>query len=122
MQANTHLLLEDASGAKYEAACIWGIKCVSKDWLFACAKKKGFMSAADFPLKEHVEEGDSEKEDLEELDNENNTSLGDGLTTAKYVPSGSSLCNAEYSNSHREGADDVFHLPTASSAKQRFVL
>ena len=122
MQANTHLLLEEAFGAKYEAACNWGIECVSKEWLFACAEKKRLMSAADFPLKEHVEEGDSEEEEHDKLDNEKNTSLGDGLTTATKGPSGSSLCNAEYSKTHREEADDVFQLPTASSARQRFVL
>ena len=36
--ANTHLLLQEPSGSKYEAAVRWEIPAVSAEWLYECAR------------------------------------------------------------------------------------
>ena len=68
LQANTHLLLAEASGAKYEAACEWGVHCVSKEWLFACAEEKRLVPVEDYPLDDHTKMDSHENEDeIEEV-------------------------------------------------------
>ncbi|GAB1609328.1 DNA topoisomerase 2-binding protein 1-like [Argonauta hians] len=37
MLSNTHLVVQEAEGAKYEAAIKWKVHAVKKDWLIACA-------------------------------------------------------------------------------------
>ena len=74
--ANTHLMLAEASGAKYEAACKWGVTCVSKEWLFACAEQKKLMPVEDFPLKKEEMEEDGEEEDDEEQEEEQKNKIG----------------------------------------------
>lgn len=35
----THLLCKFTNGPKYEAACKWGIRSVTSDWIFECVKQ-----------------------------------------------------------------------------------
>ena len=66
LQANTHLLLAEASGNKFEAACKWGVTCVTKEWLFACGENKKLVPAEDFPLKKEIDNSKSEDDGSEE--------------------------------------------------------
>ena len=38
MHANTHLILKQPLGAKYDAAVKWGIPPLTVDWLYECAR------------------------------------------------------------------------------------
>lgn len=35
----THLLCKFASGPKYEAACKWGIRSITSEWIYECVKQ-----------------------------------------------------------------------------------
>ena len=65
LHANTHLLLAEASGPKYEAALKWGVTCVTKEWLFSCGENKKLMPVEDFPLQSKKEKEDDECDDEE---------------------------------------------------------
>ncbi len=62
MRANTHLLLMEATGAKYEAALKWNVICVSKEWLLACAAKRNMVQPDKYPLKNAYTEEVGERE------------------------------------------------------------
>eukprot|EP00794_Sanderia_malayensis_P005713 gene5713-6413_t len=72
-RANTHLLLMEATGTKYEAAVRWGVKCVSKQWLCACAAKRTMVKPEKYPLRGCG--SDIEAEHQVTLGAENDTSL-----------------------------------------------
>ena len=78
LHVNTHLLLAEACGAKYEAACKWGVACVTKEWLFACAENKKLMPVEEYPLLEEKKEhslgndGDEKEEESKGTEYEKN--------------------------------------------------
>ena len=76
LHANTHLLLAEASGPKYEAACKWGVTCVTKEWLFACGENKKLMPVEDFPLQ-HEQENEDEGRDEEEKEGKSEDDMND---------------------------------------------
>ena len=85
LRANTHLLLAEASGNKFEAACKWGVTCVTKEWLFACGEKKKLVPAEDYPLKtenvnnESQDDGNDEEEKQQRNGNIGSENLKVGL-------------------------------------------
>uniref|UniRef100_A0A1S3E5C7 DNA topoisomerase 2-binding protein 1-A n=2 Tax=Cicer arietinum TaxID=3827 RepID=A0A1S3E5C7_CICAR len=48
----THLLCKFTNGPKYEAACKWGIRSVTSDWIFECVKQNGVIAIDKFLPKE----------------------------------------------------------------------
>ncbi|KAJ8307553.1 hypothetical protein KUTeg_015637 [Tegillarca granosa] len=47
---NTHLILKEAGGSKYEAAKKWGIPALSKNWLLKCAKTGRRESESEYEI------------------------------------------------------------------------
>lgn len=45
----THLLCKFAAGPKYEAACKWGIKLVTSEWIYECIKQVQSSYLLPFP-------------------------------------------------------------------------
>lgn len=52
MKASTHLILSKPEGSKYTASLKWGVPCISKNWLFKCAKSEKRLPEAEFPVTE----------------------------------------------------------------------
>ncbi|CBI18968.3 unnamed protein product, partial [Vitis vinifera] len=48
----THLLCKFTGGPKYEAACKWGIKAVTSEWIYECIKQNGVVYVDSFCPKE----------------------------------------------------------------------
>ncbi|XP_057974926.1 uncharacterized protein LOC131162454 isoform X2 [Malania oleifera] len=48
----THLLCKFTSGPKYEAACKWGIKSVTTEWIYECVKQNKIVPLSPFCPKE----------------------------------------------------------------------
>lgn len=48
----THLLCKFTGGPKYEAACKWGIKSVTSEWIYECIKQNGVVYVDSFCPKE----------------------------------------------------------------------
>ncbi|KAE9595895.1 putative BRCT domain-containing protein [Lupinus albus] len=48
----THLLCRFTNGPKYEAACKWGIRSVTSEWILECVKKNEVVSVDQFLPKE----------------------------------------------------------------------
>ncbi|KAJ1397083.1 BRCT domain [Sesbania bispinosa] len=48
----THLLCKFTNGPKYEAACKWGIRSVTSEWIFECVKQNGVIAIDQFLPKE----------------------------------------------------------------------
>ena len=50
---NTHLVLQEARGRKYNAAVQWGVPAVTADWLFKCDRTDTLVPEG--PYKPEVE-------------------------------------------------------------------
>ncbi|XP_019456415.1 PREDICTED: DNA topoisomerase 2-binding protein 1-A isoform X2 [Lupinus angustifolius] len=48
----THLLCRFTNGPKYEAACKWGVRSVTSEWILECVKKNAVVSVDQFLPKE----------------------------------------------------------------------
>uniref|UniRef100_A0A803R0B0 BRCT domain-containing protein n=1 Tax=Cannabis sativa TaxID=3483 RepID=A0A803R0B0_CANSA len=48
----THLICKFASGPKYEAACKWGIRSITSDWIYECVKQNKLVPFDQFSPKE----------------------------------------------------------------------
>ncbi|KAG5525116.1 hypothetical protein RHGRI_031707 [Rhododendron griersonianum] len=48
----THLLCKFCNGPKYEAACKWGIKTVTREWIYECVKQDDVVAPGPFVPRE----------------------------------------------------------------------
>lgn len=59
---NTHLLLQEPTGSKYNAAIHWNIPAVSTNWLFECACSGTQLAEEPFRIDKEQSEGEEEEE------------------------------------------------------------
>ncbi|UYV67742.1 TOPBP1 [Cordylochernes scorpioides] len=66
LQANTHLVLPNPEGSKYQGACKWGLPTITKHWLLACARSGSKAPEEDY-LAQHSPDHTDLSAGLQEL-------------------------------------------------------
>ena len=83
MKASTHLILQEATGTKYEASLKWSIPCVSKRWLCQCAVQGKRLPESDYPVTDEFQD--------ENLDPVSVNATAKGDSTVEHVQSRTSI-------------------------------
>ncbi|CAL1538270.1 unnamed protein product [Lymnaea stagnalis] len=111
LEASTHLIVNQPSGSKYDAAKKWNIPAVGKEWIFACLQEGGMVAVEEYTIKDVIDEVTDK---IPKLSEENNKIPKPSAENNK-IPTENTDSNAQNKNEVNPVVQAAITTPTTTS-------